>query len=553
MRPVPRARCCRTATFDLRVADVSRRRWLQRTRTRGPALAHSLLPDHSAYVPQHLGAEGLPNRQPATLGTPGSADVAGSASRCDGLTVTLRQLAIRRALLPLADRFRKRALTRAMECLDQSQWWSHDELVRFQGERLAALIGHVYAHVPYYRETMQSLGLEPGDIQGPNDLSRLPLLTRDRVRAAYPSRICATGVSRDGWKPGRTGGSTTGEPMFFLVDRAGLDYGRAVFYRGLSWAGGTPGTPTLEVWGQPVARLPMADAMRERLIERFFRIHRLDAFQMSRESLERAARLLVSGRFRFVYAYVSALEELCLYMDRRGLRPRGVLGIMTTAEMLLPPTRRLFEDAFGARVFDGYGCGELNGIAYECDRHEGLHVGMERAIVEVVDDEGRPLPPGEPGRLAITDLHNGAMPLIRYINGDSAVLLVERCACGRSLDRIQELLGRTCDIIDGVNGKRAHSYFFASMFASLEWVRSHGLKQFQIVQASPRDLHVRLVIDRRPDGPEEARLRSRLEQYLGPMAFHVEYCERLEPGPSGKLRWTLNHLRTPSRLGSAII
>jgi hypothetical protein len=112
MRPVPRARCCRTATFDLRVADVSRRRWLQRTRTRGPALAHSLLPDHSAYVPQYLGAE-PPTSDPWNSRLGGRRR---SASGWDGLTVTLRQLAIRRALLPLADRFRKQTLVRAMEC-----------------------------------------------------------------------------------------------------------------------------------------------------------------------------------------------------------------------------------------------------------------------------------------------------------------------------------------------------------------------------------------------------------------------------------------------------
>lgn len=462
--------------------------------------------------------------------------------------MNVRTQIVRHVLLPIGDVIRSRSLVRTMKELEATQWWPRTQLVDLQAERLATLVSHAYERVPYYREVMQARKLTPVDIRTPADLAKLPLLTREDVRANYPNRLCAQGVPQKGWWQGRTGGSSTGEPLRYIYDRHTADYGRAVFYRGWSWAGCPPGTPMLDLWGQPVAKLNTGEVLKRKAMQVFFGTHWVDAFRLNEDLLRQCAEILQEGRVEFIHGYASSLRELCCYLHARHIQPRALRAAMTTAEVLLLEVRHFMEAVLQAPVFNAYGCGEVNGIAYECERHNGLHVGMERAIVEIVDPTGEPVSPGQSGQVAVTDLHNFAMPLIRYLNGDEAQLAVSLCGCGRDLVRLQEILGRTCDIVDGVNGQHVHSYYFASLFGALGWVQTHGLTQFQIIQENEQNLRVRLVIRDRPSIMEKQRLLDKLNEFLGPMQFQVEYCEYLEPSPSGKFRWTINRLRSHNQV-----
>jgi phenylacetate-CoA ligase len=131
--------------------------------------------------------------------------------------------------------------------------------------------------------------------------------------------------------------------------------------------------------------------------------------------------LLGKRKIKLLRSYTQYLYTIASELRQRGYR-YNVKSIMTTAEPLFPEHRVLFQEVFGAEVFDQYGCGEIGGIAFECDHHEGLHVTEERVILET----------GETGELIITDLDNLALPLIRYSNADEAeyasidVVAVER-------------------------------------------------------------------------------------------------------------------------------
>lgn len=451
---------------------------------------------------------------------------------------------LQRVVFPIGDVLRGRSLAKVMGELRQTQWRSRDHLIRLQAQRLSALISHAYLHVPYYRDVMRARNLVPEDIRNPSDLIKLPLLTREELRSNYPQRLCCAHTCRRKIKEGRTGGSSTGEPLFFGVDLKSLDYGRAAFYRAMSWAGCPPGTRTLILWGQPVGKAGFQAAFTRKVMRVLFRNFWIDAFAISDDFLRKAAEML-RGKVQFMYGYVSALQELCRYIKTAGMRVQGVQAVMTTAEVLLPEVRSVLEDTFQAPIFDGYACGEVNGIAYECNQHQGLHLAMERAVVEIVNMEGEPVAEGTPGRLAITDLHNFTMPLVRYVTGDEAQVRTDPCACGRNLDRLENILGRTCDIVDGVNGRHVHSYYFASLFGSLGWAQTHGLTRFQIVQESQSDLRITLAIRNRPCRTEEEQMLSRLCESLGPMRFRIEYCDGIETTHNGKYRWTINLTRAP--------
>ena len=93
--------------------------------------------------------------------------------------------------------------------------------------------------------------------------------------------------------------------------------------------------------------------------------------------------------------------------------------------------RKFIEKAFGAEVFDIYGCTEIKEIAWECEKHEGYHINEDDVYVEILHGES-PAKPGEVGDIVLTDLRNKAMPLIRYRIGDRGLLIAGNCSCGRT-------------------------------------------------------------------------------------------------------------------------
>ena len=456
--------------------------------------------------------------------------------------MTLRNRLIRNIFLPLSDLLRSRNLSKALKEIEAAQWWDRTALHHLQARRLSDLVAYAYAHSPYYREVMQSRGLEPGNIQGLEDLAKLPILTREGLQNNFPAGLCTSPTFQKDWVLHHTGGST-GEPVTLALNTRTIDYGRAVYYRGLSWAGCPPGTPCLTLWGQALTTSKRR-AFEDRYLSFFLFGQRwIDAYKMDEASMKKGAAILRKGRVKYIHAYVSSLQEFCNYLLERNISPKGLRAVMTTAEVLHPEVREFFQNTLHCPVFNAYACGEINGVAYECDRHDGLHVGMGRVIVEIVDDEGRPVPPGRPGHIALTDLHNYATPLLRYVNGDEGILDTRRCACGRESDRIQEVLGRTCDIIDGLNGRKVFSYFFASLFFSLNWSERYQLRRFQIIQENEEQLTLNLIVGQRPSQEEEKRLTARIVDYLGPMKITIAYLDQLIVSPSGKFRWTLNRLR----------
>src|SRR5207237_1415571 len=140
------------------------------------------------------------------------------------------------------------------------------------------------------------------------------------------------------------------------------------------------------------------------------------------------------------------------------------------------------------RVFETYGSREFMLMAAECDRHEGLHLTQEHLLVEVLNDDGTPTPPGQEGNLAVTDLYNYGMPFIRYLNGDRATAGWDTCSCGRGLPLMKPVLGRVLDVLCTPDGRRVSGEFFPHLMKDFAAVR-----RFQVVQDEPDHVEMRLV------------------------------------------------------------
>ena len=152
--------------------------------------------------------------------------------------------------------------------------------------------------------------------------------------------------------------------------------------------------------------------------------------------------------------------------------------------MLTPENRALIERVLGAPVYDRYGSREFAVIASECDQHSGMHVNAENLLVEITGDT-----PDESGEIAITDLKNFAMPMIRYMTRDHGRMIGKPCACGRGLPLIQLTGGRTTDFLHGANGRRVSGIVLATYVIT----KNPGIGQVQFVQSKPGHIQVNVV------------------------------------------------------------
>jgi len=394
--------------------------------------------------------------------------------------------------------------------------------------------------VPYYNRVLKERSLTPGDIATVDDLHKLPILDKGSIRNNFPDKIVARNVRKGELMPSRTAGST-GEPLHFYVDRRSRSFCRAAFYRFLKWMGIEIGDTIAQIWAGPELNKTKGRIVSE-LKKSMLRIVTLNALKMDERHLATYAEKLAKLKPKLLYGYPSSMYILAEYMDKIGAKVEHDLAVSTTAEVLPNHQRDFIESFFHCRIFDLYGCGELNSIACECEKHGGLHIATEHVIVEIIPEDGS-RSNAESGLVVITDLENYGMPFIRYANGDRSLLLKESCTCGRGLPLMASIEGRIYDVIRGLNGNTIYGGFIHKiLFGQLDWISRFGIRQYQVIQETDRDLTVKIVSDIRPPRNDEEQLTPIIHRYLGRMNVRIQYVEGISPGESGKTRFVISKI-----------
>ena len=323
-----------------------------------------------------------------------------------------------------------------------------EQLKALQSERLVKQIHHVYENVPYYRAKMDAAGVSPEDIHGIEDLHKLPFLSKNDLREAYPYGLLAKPL-KDCVRIQSTSG-TTGKRVVAFYTQHDLDLWEDCCARAIMAAGGTnedvvqvcygyglfTGGPGLNGGSHKVGSLtlPMSSGNTERQLQFM-------------EDLE--ATILCCTPSYALYLAESAIESGVI--DRLKLRA-GIFG----AEAWTEEMRHDIEEKLGIKAYDIYGLTELSGpgVSFECEEQKGMHVNEDHFIVEIIDPEtGEVLPEGSKGELVFTSITKEAFPMIRYRTKDICVLNPTPCSCGRTHIRMSKPMGRSDDmlIIRGVN------------------------------------------------------------------------------------------------------
>ncbi len=306
----------------------------------------------------------------------------------------------------------------------------------------------MWDNVPYYRKKMEEKGLTPQDIQGVNDLKKLPFLTKDDLREAYPYGLLARPLA-DCVRIQSTSG-TTGRRVVAFYTQHDIDLWEDCCARAIVAAGGTredvchvcygyglfTGGPGLNGGSHKVGCLTLP---------------------MSSGNTERQIQFLIDLEATILCCTPSYAAYLAESIHERGLRDKiklkaGIFG----AEAWTEEMRQNIQEKLGIKAYDIYGLTETSGpgVSFECSAQTGMHINEDHFIAEIIDPEtGEVLPDGEKGELVFTSITKEAFPLLRYRTRDICVLNREPCPCGRTHVKMSKPMGRSDDmlVIKGVN------------------------------------------------------------------------------------------------------
>jgi phenylacetate-CoA ligase len=419
---------------------------------------------------------------------------------------------------------------------------------RRQAERVRRMAGFAFRTVPYYRETSRRLGLNPASIRAAADISRLPILEREQIQRD-PEYFCSETVPRSELLSITSGGSC-GAPRLVMHDPRGVFENAAHGERERSiWTpiiGRRAGYRELVVAPPYSTTLKVQQYCRQRgLYPRGVGIEREYASLL--EPPDTTVRHINAFRPHVLHSYGSHLAILFGHLARTG-QPMHLPAVVTyTSDGLLPAVRTLIEDRFGIPVFTTYQAVEAFKIAFECERHTGLHLNIDLYPVRVVDSAGRDLAPGASGEVIVSNLVNRGMVLLNYRLGDIVTLLPDACECGRSLPLLSYPEGRTDDLIELASGRIVHPQAIRTLFNE-----ERTIWEYQVEQLT--DVHFRVALLAAPACDRDAvgqRIVDSLSGVVGSDArVDVEFVDAIDRTLGGKTAPVISRHARQRRMAS---
>lgn len=416
-------------------------------------------------------------------------------------------------------RFRREIADRAGYSMAEMQAWQRD--------MLSALLNDAVRHVPYYRENYSGPVANYIESEG---LERFPILTKEalrgneleftdgRVRSSRLLELHTTG--------------TTGTPLRVYCTSEDRQLNYAFYDEYLVSIGIDPRGRRLVMGGRVV--VPQRQWKPPYWRYSWFQNSMLvSSYHIGGNTFDSMVNAITRFQPHYVDAYPSSVYALASLMAERGVTFSGIKGVVTSGETLDDEQREVIERAFGAPVFDQYGCAEMAVFAGQCP-YGRYHVKADYGVVEVVKDDGSAAD-GESGDLVVTGLVNRTMPLIRYAVGEVGAVEWLQCECGGNGPVLTELQGRKDDAVVTPDGRR---------IGRLSPVlKGFPIGESQYVQDEIGVLQVRVVPADGFDEHTKTRIVEEVQRRVGrDMQIVVQPVQRIDRGPGGKLKSVISRV-----------
>lgn len=417
------------------------------------------------------------------------------------------------------------ALLSVMLQTDLSQWLDARVLEQRQYAQLRRLLRFAVARVPRYRGHLARANLAEVDEITPVSFTGWPMLTKADIRDAAADPDLHDRAARFGGAHEVTTSGSTGRPVTVVNSGSSVFFQHALMLRYQLWYGFDPlGKSAVIKASTPRAVQPDWGAP----VNQAFRTGALVTNSAFEDHIAQLQWLKTEAP-RHLLAHNTNLRALIEHSIRRGPLPDSLRVVIGFGDTAAPDLGMRIANHWKARYFDTYSCSEIGPLALQCPQHAHLHVQSEHVLVEILRPDGSSCGPGEIGRVVVTDLHNFAMPLIRYELGDQAAF-GPPCPCGRGLPVLKIIAGRTSDLAVDPTGRT----FFAHLNQGF-WASVAPVLQRQIAQLAPDRLEIRYVAERDLTSDEMTHLRSEICTAMR-YAYAIGFSRvaHIAPGPGGK-------------------
>jgi len=389
--------------------------------------------------------------------------------------------------------------------LQESQWWSKEQLEEYQMRQLEKLLHHAYENVPYYRRIFNERGLKPQDIQNLDDLKKLPYLDKGIIEK-HKVEFISKKYKKTHLIPAQTGG-TTGPPLHFWYQKGFTEPKEWAFiWRMWNWYG--------FYWGDKHFTIKRSSVVPERI-----RYNPLDKglylynAVISWKKIKEYHKIIEEFKPKVIIGDPSIIHSIACLMLQNSMKidwPFLKL-IYCSSEKLYHFQKNEIQKAFKCIVYNNYGHNEKLVFMGKCEVNDAYHLFPEYGITEIVSQNGLHVTKnGQMGQIIGTGFNNYAFPMIRYKTEDWALLSTKTCTCGRMFPLVKDIVGRSGDFILTPSKNLISNATMEYVFDCIK-----NFKDIQIVQKDIDMIEIQIVPDMSYTKEEGEQIVKNLKTRIG--------------------------------------
>lgn len=451
----------------------------------------------------------------------------------------MHPLIVKNILFPLHEKMLKRPTISYVNDLENSQWFSRNEVELLQRQKLKQLLRLAVEHCPWHKQRILAANLDLSDnyLLTLEDLSKIPTMTKQDAQM-HGADMTWFGVPGGAYQ--YTTGGSSGTPLNFHFGKWRQASDAAGRIRARRWWGIDIGDKEVYLWGAPVelAKTDRIKQFRDHLMNQIL----LNAFDMSPATMTEYLKSIQQYQPKCMYGYASSLALLARFAQStdQAINIPGLKVIFTTGEPLYPDQRKIIQDTFQVPVANEFGSRDIGFTSHETPSGQMLLM-SESHILEILDSNGQPVQTGETGEAVITGLCSQAQPFIRYKTGDMIKATDKTCQQGRGLHVLGEVIGRSTDFIIKQDGTILHALAVIYVLRAIE-----GVESFKIIQHSTKELEVQIVANLLWKECAQQKITEQLQQRLGKTNIKINKLDSIPPEKSGKHRYVVSHVPLPT-------
>ena len=408
------------------------------------------------------------------------------------------------------------------------QSFSRNQLKQWQNSRKWEIVRFHYKNNPLYKNLVSNTL--------PNKWEDLPIMLKSTYQNEL-GKLLSKGFSKRNTYIANTSGST-GNPFFYAKDKEAHSMTWALILNRYKQYNIDLSSKQARFYGIPLER---SSKIKEDLKDLILSRTRFSIFDLSEDVLLKFIEIFQKNSFAYLYGYTNSIALFARYLMKNKIVLKDICPSLNlciaTSETLTTEDKKNMSNGFGVRIINEYGVSEAGGIVAFEDAQNNWNLSMETQFIEIVDSNNNPVEIGEEGSLLITDLHNKAMPFIRYKVGDEGKL---KNLQGNLI--LGELSGRTNDLIRLPNGKTSPGITFYYISRSI--LESSGiLKEFIIRQTKLDTFIFDIVSDRPLNKNEIMNIKENMIKYLQPkLILKINRVKEIKRSQSGKLKHFFSEL-----------